>query len=44
MYLLGYRIYSVPGHISGEKNDLKGCMDPSVYCNTVYNSHDMEAA
>ena len=32
-----------PGHISGEKHDLKGYMHPSVHCSTVYNSQDMEA-
>ena len=29
--------------ISGEKHDLKGYLQPSVHCSTVYNSQDMEA-
>ena len=32
-----------PGHISGEKHDLKGYMHPRVHCSAVYNGHNMEA-
>ena len=37
--------YAVPllGIIRGGKHGLKGYMYPSVHCNTVYNSQDMEA-
>ena len=28
--------------ISGENNNLKGCMHPDVHCSTIYNSQDME--
>ena len=33
----------IPRHISGEKNGLKGCMNPSVHCNVVYSSQDRKA-
>ena len=36
-------LQSTPGHKSREKYDLKGYMNPSVHCSTVYNSQDMEA-
>ena len=32
-----------PGHISGEKNCLKGYMHPNIHCSAVYISQDMEA-
>ena len=32
-----------PGHLSGEKQGLKGFMHPNVHCSTVYNSQHMEA-
>ena len=33
----------IPGHISREKDDLKGYMHPNVHYNTAYSSQDMEA-
>ena len=32
-----------PGHISGEKHDLKGYMHFSVHCSTVHDSQDRDA-
>ena len=34
---------STSGHISGENHNLKGYMQSSVHCSTVYNDRDMEA-
>ena len=36
--------YPTPGHLSAESHDLKGCMNPDVYCSTIYNRQSMETA
>lgn len=40
---LPYGPNPIVGHISGEIKGLKGYMDPSVHCSTVYNRQDMKA-
>jgi len=36
--------FSSPGDISRQNHNLKRYMYPDVYCSTIYNSQDMEAA
>ena len=34
---------ATPGHIPREEHNYERSMHPNVYCNTIYNSQDMEA-